>query len=111
VRQLQAPSERNDGTQSSIEARPCIPGAAGEVSKRADYVIFPVSRKFANRSLQQTGHANNGIARHDGFSRVSRLLSCALRNYGAVALTQPGSPPNFFALLHYITLLSAEVAL
>jgi hypothetical protein len=27
------------------------------------------------QALQQTGHANGGSARHDGFPRVSRLLS------------------------------------
>ena len=28
-----------------------------------------------NQALQQTGHANDGCARHAGFFRVSRLLS------------------------------------
>jgi hypothetical protein len=32
-----------------------------------------------NQALQQTGHANSGLARHDVLSRVSRLLSLVVR--------------------------------
>jgi hypothetical protein len=30
-----------------------------------------------NKSLEQTGHATDGWARHGGFSRVSRMLGFA----------------------------------
>ena len=32
-----------------------------------------------NQTLQPTGHANNGSARYEGFSRVNRLLSWVVR--------------------------------
>jgi len=34
-----------------------------------------MSRVTPNQALQQTGHANDGSARLNGFFRVSRLLS------------------------------------
>jgi hypothetical protein len=36
---------------------------------------FSANRGRRNKTLQQTGHAIDGCARHYGFSRVSRLLS------------------------------------